>query len=56
MKLDGAQALPSKGRQPEEEARIRRLKWEVELLRAERDILKAALAIFSVSAERPTNL
>lgn len=56
MKLDGAQAFPGKGRLKEDEALIRRLKREVELRRQERDILKKALAIFSVSAERPTNL
>ena len=56
MKVNGAQAFPGKGHQPEDEELIRRLKREVELLRQERDILKKALAIFSVSAERPTNL
>ena len=56
MKVDGAQAFAGKGRRPEDEALIRQLKREVELLRTERDILKKALAIFSVGAERPTNL
>src|SRR5579859_5131908 len=56
MKVDGAQAFPGKGRLPEDEVLIRQLKREVELLRTERDILKKALAIFSSSAERPTNL
>ena len=56
MKADGQQAFPGKGRRPEDEELIRQLKREVEVLRTERDILKKALAIFSVSAERPTNL
>ena len=56
MKVDGAQAFPGKGRLKEDEELIRRLKRENELLRQEREILKKALAIFSVSPERPTNL
>ena len=56
MKVDGAQAFPGKGRLKEDEELIRRLKREKELLRQEREILKKALAIFSVSPERPTNL
>jgi transposase len=56
LKVEGGQAFPGKGRLPEDEALIRQLKREVELLRTERDILKKALAIFSSSAERPTNL
>jgi transposase len=55
MKVDGQQAFPGKGRLKEDEELIRRLKREVELLRQERDILKKALAIFSVSTQRPTN-
>src|SRR5262245_19939826 len=56
MKTDGGQAFPGKGRLKEAEQLIRQLKREVELLRTERDILKKALAIFSSSTERPTNL
>jgi transposase len=56
MKVDGQQAFPGKGRLKEDEELIRRLKRENELLRQEREILKKALAIFSVSPERPTNL
>ena len=56
MKVDGAQAFPGKGRLKEDEELIRRLKREKELRRQEREILKKALAIFSVSPERPTNL
>ena len=56
MKVDGAQAFPGKGRLQEDEELIRRLKRENELLRQEREILKKALAIFSASPERPTNL
>ena len=55
MKVDGQPAFPGKGRLKEDEQLIRRLKREVELLRTERDILKKALAIFSVSTQRPTN-
>jgi transposase len=56
IKVDGQQAFPGKGRLKEDEELIRRLKRENELLRQEREILKKALAIFSVSPERPTNL
>src|SRR5215813_5380557 len=56
MKVDEAQAFPGKGRRPEDEELIRQLKREVEVLRRERDILKKALAIFSSSPARPTNL
>jgi transposase len=56
MKVDGQQAFPGKGRLKEDEELIRQLKREVELLRTEREILKKALAIFSSSTERPTNL
>ncbi len=56
MKADGGQAFPGKGHQKEDEEQIRRLKREVEVLRQEREILKKALAIFSSSPERSTNL
>src|SRR5258708_15024988 len=55
-KVDGQQAFPGKGRQKEDAELIRRLKREVERLRAQRDILKKALAIFSVSTEKSTPL
>jgi len=56
LKGNGEQGFPSKGRRPEDEELIRRLKREVEVLRQERDILKKALAIFSVNPEKSTNL
>lgn len=56
MKTDGAQAFPGKGRLKEDEELIRRLKREVEVLRQEREVLKKALAIFSASTEKSTNL
>ncbi len=56
LKGDGQQAFPGKGRQTEDEELLRRLKREVEVLRQERDILKKALAIFSASGEKSTNL
>jgi transposase len=39
--------FPGKGRQSPEDAELRRLKRENEILRMERDILKKAAAIFS---------
>ena len=56
MKVDGQQAFPGKGRLKEDEELIRRLKRENEVLRAERAILKKALAIFSTSTEKSTSL
>jgi transposase len=56
MKVDGAQAFAGKGRLKEAEAAIRRLKRENEGLRQERAVLKKALAIFSASTEKSTNL
>ena len=56
LKLDGQQAFPGKGRQTEDEELIRRLKRENEVLRAQRAILKKALAIFSTSTEKSTPL
>ena len=56
MKIDGAQAFPGKGQLKEDEELIRRLKREVEVLRQEREVQKKALAIFSVTAEKSTNL
>lgn len=56
MKGDGEQAFPGKGHLKEDEARIRRLEQEIEVLRQERDILKKALAIVSTSREPFTPL
>src|SRR5512133_866279 len=42
-----AAAFPGKGKQPETEVEVQRLRREVELLRQERDILKKAVIIFS---------
>src|SRR5258708_5556827 len=56
MNVNGVQAFPGKGRQKEDAALIRRLKREVEVLRAERDILKKAVAIFSASTEKSSSL
>ncbi len=44
-----AAAFPGKGKLPETEAEIQRLRHEVEILRQERDILKKAVIIFSGS-------
>jgi transposase len=42
-----AAAFPGKGKLPEEDAELQRLRREVEILRQERDILKKAVIIFS---------
>jgi transposase len=42
-----AAAFPGKGKLPETEVEVQRLRREVELLRQERDILKKAVIIFS---------
>ena len=44
---DGEDAFPGHGRLTPEQAELRRLKRENEILRQERDILKKAIAIFS---------
>jgi transposase len=44
---DSKTPFPGKGKQRPEEAELRRLKRENEILQQERDILKKALAIFS---------
>jgi transposase len=44
---DGKQAFPGHGNLKAEEAELRRLRREVEILRQERDILKKAMVIFS---------
>jgi transposase len=55
MEADVQQAFPGQGHLKEDEALIRQLKRENEVLRQERDILKKALAIFS-STEKSTSL
>ena len=42
-----AAAFPGKGKLPERDAELQRLRREIELLRQERDILKKAVVIFS---------
>lgn len=42
-----AAAFPGKGKLPETEVELQRLRREVEILRQERDILKKAVIIFS---------
>jgi transposase len=44
---DGEEAFPGRGTLTPEEARIRQLERENEILRQERDILKKAVTIFS---------
>jgi transposase len=44
----GADAFPGKGHLKPEDARIKLLEREIEKLKRERDILKKALAIFSL--------
>lgn len=44
---DGEQAFPGHGKLKADEAELRRLRREVEILRQERDILKKAMVIFS---------
>ena len=52
LKNDGLQAFPGKGHLKPEDEELRRLKWECERLRRERDILKKAVAIFSTDPHR----
>jgi transposase len=47
---DGEHAFPGHGRMTPEQERIRQLERELEVVRQERDILKKAIAIFSVNA------
>ena len=42
-----AEAFPGKGKLPEKETELQRLRREIEILRQERDILKKAVVIFS---------
>lgn len=44
---DPKDAFPGKGKLKPEEAELRQLRRELELVREERDILKKALAVFS---------
>ncbi len=46
------QAFPGTGHQSDEEAELRQLRREVEILRQERDILKKAIAIFSKTQDQ----
>ena len=46
-KQHGAAAFPGKGNQRPDDAKIKQLERENEILKRERDILKKALAIFS---------
>lgn len=46
---DGQQAFPGHGNLKADEAELRRLRREIEILRQERDILKKAMVIFSQS-------
>lgn len=44
---DGKQAFPGHGKLKADDAELRQLRREVEILRQERDILKKAMVIFS---------
>lgn len=44
---DGQQAFPGTGHQTDQEAEVRRLRSELDIVRQERDILKKAVAIFT---------
>lgn len=46
---DGEEAFPGKGRLKAQDELIRQLRWENEVLRQERDILKKAVTIFAQS-------
>ena len=48
MKQHGVSAFPGKGHLHAEDERVKKLERENEVLRRERDILKKALAIFSL--------
>jgi transposase-like protein len=47
-KREGLKAFPGKGHLKPEDEQLKRLHREIEVLRRERDILKKALAIFSL--------
>lgn len=49
---EGPQAFPGTGHQTDNDAELQRLRRENEILRQERDILKKAVAIFSVPPSR----
>lgn len=53
---DPAQAFPGKGKLRPDDAELRRLRRENEILRQERDILKKAVAIFSIPPKTGTGL
>jgi transposase len=48
---EGEQAFPGHGNLKADEAEVRRLRREIEILRQERDILKKAMVIFSQGAQ-----
>lgn len=52
VEQDGVQAFPGKGKLKPDDEYTRRLEKELALVRQERDILKKALAIFSVDQKR----
>ena len=47
LKQDGTEAFPGSGNLKESEAELRRLRRQIEVLEAEREILKKAMAIFA---------
>ena len=47
LKQDGVEAFPGSGHLKESEAELRRLRRQIEVLEAEREILKKAVAIFA---------
>lgn len=51
-KQDGEQAFPGHGHLKPDDAELRRLRRENEILRQERDILKKAIAIFTQEPRR----
>jgi len=51
---DPAHAFPGKGKLRPDDAELRRLRRENEILRQERDILKKAVAIFSIPPKTGT--
>lgn len=53
--LDGSEAFPGHGKLKSSEEEVRQLRRENEWLRAEREILKKAISIFSQPGVRTTN-
>jgi transposase len=52
LQSDGVAAFPGNGRLKERDEEVRRLRRELEIVTQERDILKKALAIFSMESRR----